>query len=161
MTTPSFWIASLRKASPPPARESAARSAAGRLGKEDRWFCACGHEWNTFDAGGICPACLHHWTETQSSPVAGRLFTALQIFGTTCHSTTSFLCSRRTCSRYPVFFRSEYAFLPSQNCRSGGSRSRRACLHFCRNLSSVTGELILSRGELSVETISLPTPILL
>ena len=25
-------------------------------GKEDRWFCICGHEWNTFDTGGVCPA---------------------------------------------------------------------------------------------------------
>ena len=33
--------------------------------KEDRWFCTCGNEWNTFDTGGVCPACLHRWTETQ------------------------------------------------------------------------------------------------
>jgi hypothetical protein len=33
--------------------------------KDDRWFCTCGHEWNTFDTGGVCPACLHQWTETQ------------------------------------------------------------------------------------------------
>ena len=33
--------------------------------KEDRWCCECGHEWNTFDTGGVCPACLHQWTETQ------------------------------------------------------------------------------------------------
>jgi hypothetical protein len=26
--------------------------------KEDRWSCSCGHEWNTFDTGGVCPACL-------------------------------------------------------------------------------------------------------
>jgi hypothetical protein len=25
----------------------------------------CGHEWNTFDTGGVCPACVHQWTETQ------------------------------------------------------------------------------------------------
>jgi hypothetical protein len=31
--------------------------------KEDRWFCTCGHEWNTFDTGGVCPACLYPWTE--------------------------------------------------------------------------------------------------
>jgi hypothetical protein len=23
--------------------------------KEDRWSCDCGHEWNTFDTGGVCP----------------------------------------------------------------------------------------------------------
>ena len=33
--------------------------------KEDRWFCDCGHEWNTFDTGGVCPACLHQWASTQ------------------------------------------------------------------------------------------------
>ena len=33
--------------------------------KEDKWFCTCGFEWNTFDTGGVCPACLHQWTETQ------------------------------------------------------------------------------------------------
>ena len=33
--------------------------------KEDRWFCEYGFEWNTFDTGGVCPACLHQWTETQ------------------------------------------------------------------------------------------------
>jgi hypothetical protein len=33
--------------------------------KEDKWFCECGHSWNTFDTGGVCPACLHQWTETQ------------------------------------------------------------------------------------------------
>src|SRR5271154_6358590 len=34
-------------------------------GKGDKWFCTCGHEWNTFDTGGVCPACLHQWSETQ------------------------------------------------------------------------------------------------
>ena len=33
--------------------------------KEDKWFCTCGNEWNTFDTGGVCPASLHQWTETQ------------------------------------------------------------------------------------------------
>ena len=33
--------------------------------KEDKWFCTCSNEWNTFDTGGVCPACLHQWTETQ------------------------------------------------------------------------------------------------
>jgi hypothetical protein len=31
---------------------------------EDRWFCNCGHSWNTFDTGGICPACLNQWKIT-------------------------------------------------------------------------------------------------
>jgi hypothetical protein len=30
----------------------------------DRWVCKCGHEWNTFDTGGVCPACLYQWTVT-------------------------------------------------------------------------------------------------
>jgi hypothetical protein len=29
-----------------------------------RWFCNCGHTWNTFDTGGICPACLYQWLIT-------------------------------------------------------------------------------------------------
>ena len=33
--------------------------------KEDKWFCECGNEWNTFNTGGVCPACLHQRTETQ------------------------------------------------------------------------------------------------
>lgn len=27
--------------------------------KEDKWFCTCGYEWNTFDTRGVCPPCLH------------------------------------------------------------------------------------------------------
>jgi hypothetical protein len=23
--------------------------------KDDRWMCSCGHRWNTFDTGGVCP----------------------------------------------------------------------------------------------------------
>jgi hypothetical protein len=33
--------------------------------KEDHWSCTCGHQWNTFDTGGVCPACLHQWIDTQ------------------------------------------------------------------------------------------------
>jgi hypothetical protein len=33
--------------------------------KEDKWFCTCGFEWNTFDTGGVCAACLHQRRETQ------------------------------------------------------------------------------------------------
>jgi hypothetical protein len=32
---------------------------------ESRWRCKCGHIWNTFDTGGICPGCLHEWKATQ------------------------------------------------------------------------------------------------
>ena len=31
----------------------------------DRWLCTCGHSWNTFDTGGVCPACLFQWASTQ------------------------------------------------------------------------------------------------
>lgn len=32
---------------------------------DDRWSCTCGHSWNTFDTGGVCPECLYQWTTTQ------------------------------------------------------------------------------------------------
>jgi hypothetical protein len=28
--------------------------------EDDKWFCDCGHAWNTFDTGGVCPACPPH-----------------------------------------------------------------------------------------------------
>lgn len=31
----------------------------------DEWTCHCGHSWNTFDTGGVCPGCLHQWPDTQ------------------------------------------------------------------------------------------------
>ena len=31
----------------------------------DLWACTCGHSWNTFDTGGVCPGCLRQWTVTQ------------------------------------------------------------------------------------------------
>ncbi len=34
-------------------------------GKGDLWSCTCGHEWNRFNTGGVCPACLQQWKETQ------------------------------------------------------------------------------------------------
>lgn len=33
--------------------------------KHDLWSCACGHQWNTFDTRGVCPACDAKWRETQ------------------------------------------------------------------------------------------------
>ena len=36
-----------------------------------RWTCKCLHCWNTFDTGGICPACLHQWTSTQCLACGG------------------------------------------------------------------------------------------
>jgi len=33
-------------------------------GKTDLWACHCGHCWNTFDTGGVCPACLLQWAYT-------------------------------------------------------------------------------------------------
>ena len=33
--------------------------------REDRWMCRCGHVWNTFDTGGVCPACRYAWEHTR------------------------------------------------------------------------------------------------
>ena len=33
--------------------------------RHDRWMCVCLHVWNTFDTGGVCPACGHVWRDTQ------------------------------------------------------------------------------------------------
>lgn len=33
-----------------------------------RWWCTppgCGHVWNTFDTGGVCPQCSKIWQTTQ------------------------------------------------------------------------------------------------
>lgn len=30
----------------------------------DRWMCRCGHRWNTFWTGGLCPACKYQWETT-------------------------------------------------------------------------------------------------
>jgi hypothetical protein len=34
-------------------------------GRHDRWACTCLHLWNTFETGGVCPACGRQWAETQ------------------------------------------------------------------------------------------------
>jgi hypothetical protein len=31
---------------------------------EDRWGCKCGHIWNTFSTGGVCPGCQFQWKIT-------------------------------------------------------------------------------------------------
>ncbi len=38
---------------------------AWRPRKRDRWRCECGHSWNTFDTGGVCPGCMREWKDTQ------------------------------------------------------------------------------------------------
>jgi hypothetical protein len=52
-------------------REQARASAAQRCPscqwvplESDRWVCACGHRWNTFDTGGRCPSCDKQWETT-------------------------------------------------------------------------------------------------
>jgi hypothetical protein len=37
----------------------------------DRWSCTCGHCWNTFDTGGVCPVCLFRWMSTQCLACGG------------------------------------------------------------------------------------------
>jgi len=32
---------------------------------EHTWYCLCGHSWNTFETGGICPGCKKAWDKTQ------------------------------------------------------------------------------------------------
>lgn len=43
--------------------------------RSSRWMCSavghpeyltsgCGHIWNTFDTGGLCPGCQHQWQHT-------------------------------------------------------------------------------------------------
>ena len=34
-------------------------------GRHEKWTCDCGHDWNTFETGGVCPACQRQWLETQ------------------------------------------------------------------------------------------------
>ena len=29
------------------------------------WSCSCGYRWDTFETGGICPACLKRWETTE------------------------------------------------------------------------------------------------
>jgi len=38
---------------------------AWKPGARDRWRCKCGHTWNTFDTGGVCPGCVYRWDTTQ------------------------------------------------------------------------------------------------
>jgi hypothetical protein len=33
--------------------------------QEDRWMCLCLRVWNTFETGGVCPACRRGWSQTQ------------------------------------------------------------------------------------------------
>ena len=54
-----------RPATTPAARGSGARRARGSRRRDDKWICACLHEWNTFETGGVCPACQRQWLETQ------------------------------------------------------------------------------------------------
>jgi hypothetical protein len=64
---PWFWIESLirEKAPTRPALAYDARCATGLPARTTVGLCSCGHLWNTFETGGVCPACLHQWTSTQ------------------------------------------------------------------------------------------------
>ena len=35
------------------------------------WSCRCGHLWNTFDTGGVCPKCTFRWMSTQCPSCKG------------------------------------------------------------------------------------------
>jgi hypothetical protein len=41
--------------------------------KEDKWFCTCGHEWNTFDTGGVCPAIGSVWITDYKKGLLSRI----------------------------------------------------------------------------------------
>ncbi len=32
--------------------------------RTSRWYCRCGHAWNTFDTRGRCPSCGYQWRDT-------------------------------------------------------------------------------------------------
>jgi hypothetical protein len=50
--------------------------------KEDKWFCTCGHDWNTFDTGGVCPpACTSGLRRSASLAADGRCILVCQIVG--------------------------------------------------------------------------------
>jgi hypothetical protein len=40
--------------------------------KDDVWSCSCGNHWNTFDTGGVCPACLRHEIQSDCVRVHSR-----------------------------------------------------------------------------------------
>jgi hypothetical protein len=41
--------------------------------REDKWFCACGHEWNTFETGGLpCPALTNGLRPSASRAASGQ-----------------------------------------------------------------------------------------
>jgi len=54
-----------REKAPPRRRRIRCPLCAWEPRPEDRWGCVCFCVWNTFDTGGVCPACGRHWTETQ------------------------------------------------------------------------------------------------
>jgi hypothetical protein len=39
--------------------------------KDDRWACGCGHRWNTFDTGGVYPACSTSGLQPSASRASG------------------------------------------------------------------------------------------
>jgi hypothetical protein len=77
--------------------------------KEDKWFCECGFEWNTFDTGGVCPACLHQWAERSAPRAADGRHT-------------------RTGMRNKKPLPAEVGFLRANNPRSSARITRRGAL---------------------------------
>jgi len=57
----------------PDTKKSSKRSYSGKICcpkckwealEEPLWMCTCGHEWDTFATGGVCPACNTKWKDT-------------------------------------------------------------------------------------------------
>jgi hypothetical protein len=60
------WNAATRRAAELEAQGAVFRCPKCRYvpGAGARWVCICGHYWNTFSTGGICPTCQRAWKET-------------------------------------------------------------------------------------------------
>jgi len=39
--------------------------------RDELWGCTCGHQWHTFDTGGVCPGCIKQWHSTQCHQCKG------------------------------------------------------------------------------------------
>jgi len=70
MTPPRLWMSwilslSRRRTTGHLGRALDVRFVVGRPAKTICGLDTCGHSWNTFNTGGVCPACLYRWISTQ------------------------------------------------------------------------------------------------